>query len=111
MLTKKQVNQSICWIEENALDLKILQRFVSENSNTVQQLISKYTIDYNNIYKKQLTSPMTKNIFMYIYDLCKKHPNTFHNCDINIDINIDNGIDNGIVYSKKKIYTTNIAKK
>jgi len=94
MLTKKQVQQVICWIEDNAIDIELLQKFVSENSNTVEQLISKYTVGYNNIYKKQLTSPMTKNIFMYMYYLCKKHPNTFHNCNINID--------NSIVCSKKQ---------
>jgi hypothetical protein len=96
MLTKKQVEQAICWIDNNAIDFKILQHFVSENSNTVEQLISKYTVEYNNTYKKQLTSPMTKNIFMYLYDLCKKNPQTFYNCNININ--------DDIVYSKKQEY-------
>lgn len=96
MLTKKQVQEVIYWIDDNAIDEGLLQKFVSENSNTVEQLVSKYTVEYNNIYKKQLTSPMTKNIFMYLYDLYEKNPQTFHNCNINIDKNI--------VYSKKQKY-------
>jgi len=96
MLTKEQVEQSICWIEDNSIDLNILQKYVSENSNTIEQLTSKYTVEHNNIYKKQLNTPMTKNIFMYMYDLCKKKPHTFHNCNINID--------NNIVHSKKQEY-------
>jgi len=94
MLSTLQVNNAIEWIGENPIDNDLLQEIVSENTNTIGQLILKYTTRYNDLYNKQLTSQMTENIFAYIRDVCDKHPNTFSNYNINID--------NGIVNDKNK---------
>jgi hypothetical protein len=94
MLSTIQVNNAIEWIGENPIDNDLLQEIVSENTNTIGQLILKYTTRYNDLYNKKLTSPMTENIFAYIRDVYDKHPNTFSNNNINID--------NGIVDDKNK---------
>ena len=90
MLTKIQVKECIAWIEDNPVDFPLLQSIVSENSNTIQQVIKKYSEKYK---KKPLTAPMTELFFEYIYQLLKTHSNTFNNFNINIK--------EGIVYSEK----------
>lgn len=91
MFTKIQIKECIAWLEDNPVDFELLQSIVSENSNTVQQVIKKYSENYK---KKPLTMPMTELIFEYIYQLLKTNTNTFHNYNINIK--------DGIVYSDKK---------
>lgn len=91
MLTKNQIKECIQWIEDNPIDFELLQSIVSENSNTIQHVIKKYSEKYN---KKPLTTPMTELLFEYIYQLFKTHPNSFHRYNINIK--------DGIVYSDKK---------
>jgi len=93
MLSKEQVNQAIRWVEENSVDYDILQKIVSENSNTIQQTLIKYTTEYNNINKKKLTSLMTENVLLYIHQLYKDNPTTFHRYNMNIE--------KDIVYSDK----------
>ena len=68
MFTKIQVKECIAWLEDNPVDFELLQSIVSENSNTVQQVIKKYSENYK---KKPLTMPMTELIFEYIYQLLK----------------------------------------
>ena len=103
MLSTLQVNNAIDWVGDNPIDNELLQEIVSENSNTIGQLISKYTTRYNNLYKKQLTTPMTENIFAYIRDVCDKHPNTFSNYNINIDNGIVNDKNEKFVHLPKLI--------
>ena len=93
MLSKQQVNQVIDWIEENSVDNDLLQKIVSENSNTIQQTIMKYTKEYNNMNEKKLKSTMTENILLYIHQLYKIYPTTFYRYNINIE--------RDIVYSDK----------
>jgi len=93
MLSKEQVNQVIDWIEENSVDNDLLQKIVSENSNTIQQTLMKYTKEYNNMNEKKLKSPMTENVLLYIYQLYKVYPTTFYRYNINIE--------RDIVYSDK----------
>ena len=88
MLSKKQINQAICWIEKNDLDQDLLQKIVSENSNTTNQVIQKYTEQYNKLNKKQLLSPMSEIVLLYIYQLYKTSPNTFHSYNMNIEKDI-----------------------
>ena len=92
MLSKEQVEQAICWIEDNAIDHALLQKIVSENSNTIQQTLTKYTTEYN-MNDKKLTSPMTENVLLYIHQLYKEYPTTFHRYNMNIE--------KDIVYSDK----------
>lgn len=93
MLSKEQVNQVIDWIEENSVDNDLLQKIVSENSNTIQQTLMKYTKEYNNMNEKKLKSPITENVLLYIYQLYKVYPTTFYRYNINIE--------RDIVYSDK----------
>ena len=93
MLSKIQVEQAIYWIEENTMDHDLLQGIVSENSNTVQQTLMKYNINYDKLHKKKLTTPMTKNVLLYMVQLYKQSPTTFHKYNMNIE--------NDIVYSDK----------
>lgn len=89
--TQKKIAMS--WINNNYLDNELLQNIISENSNTTQQTVAKYTKEYNSKYSKNLTSPMTKNILNYIFYLYKEYPNTFYRFNMNIA--------NDIVYSDK----------
>tara|TARA_Y100000389_G_C17452880_1_gene516039 strand:+ start:115 stop:564 length:450 start_codon:yes stop_codon:yes gene_type:complete len=93
MLSKEQVNQAIRWVEENSVDNDILQKIISENSNTIQQTLTKYTTEYNNMNGKKLKSPMTENVLLYIHQLYKDNPTTFNRYNLNIE--------KDIVYSDK----------
>ena len=93
MLTKPQQAIAISWIEDNDLNHDLLQKIVSENSNTINQVTQKYTEQYNNLNKKQLLSPMPEIVLLYIHQLYKTSPNTFHRYSMNIE--------DDIVYSDK----------
>lgn len=94
MLSKEQVKQAILWIDKNFVNHDLLQSIVSENTNTIQQVIEKYNNQYENSHalgcqlNRKLTSPMTKVIFLYIYDVMKKNPNTFYSYNMHITNNI-----------------------
>jgi len=94
MLSKEQNKQVLLWIDRNFVNHDLLQSIVSENTNTIEQVIEKYNNQYENSHaldcqlKRKLTSPMTKIIFLYIYDVMKKNPNTFHSYNMHITNNI-----------------------
>jgi len=83
-MDEAQKKIAMSWINNNYIDNELLQNIISENSNTTQQTVAKYTKEYNSKYSKNLTSPMTKNTLNYIYYLYKEYPNTFYGFGMNI---------------------------
>ena len=46
MFIRFKSEECIAWLEDNPVDFELLQSIVSENSNTVQQVIKKYSENY-----------------------------------------------------------------
>ena len=113
MLSKEQINQAIRWINQNIVNYDLLQSIVSENTNTIEQVIEKYNKQYANNYSvdyqtnHKLTSPMTKMIFLYIYDVMKKNPNTFYSYNMHITNNIVHTKEVEYIYLPKLIQKIN----
>jgi len=84
MLTEKQINDSIEWIEENALDSELFERIACNNSYTIEEFLDEYNKNKSPLNK----SPMNKTTLLYFISIRKKHPNTFNNCKIDIIYNI-----------------------